>query len=203
MKGSERDPEFSRKNPLPRDANAIRTRSVAIILITCSFVVLRGIANADAADKKAGPQVAIKAHYEAPPDHYDMAPPCSAWTSAPSKGTCRGLGRNTEPERITGDWQGQSEYTYGFFVLPSGHSYGSGVDHFTGTISGCGTGSVVYQALFSYEGKGNNFQGQWQMIEGSGTGELAGLRGTGNFSQIVKPDGSTVGDYSGTVYCSK
>ncbi len=41
------------------------------------------------------------------------------------------------------------------------------------------------------------------MIEGSGTGGLAGLRGTGKFSQITKPDGSTVGDYSGTVYCSK
>lgn len=185
-----------------RRPNTIRISSAVIILSSCGFLFLQGFANADAAAKKAGPPVAIKAHYEAPPDQDDIAPPCSAWTSVPSKGTCRGLGRNTGLERITGDWQGQSEYAYGFFILPSGHSYGSGVDHFTGTISGCGTGSVVYQALFSYESKGN-FQGQWQMIEGSGTGGLAGLRGTGKFSQITKPDGSTVGDYSGTVYCSK
>ena len=197
-----RDQKPLRVEHLRSRQNAIRTISVVTILITCSFLVLRGIANADAADKKAGPSVAIMAHYEAPPDQYDMAPPCSAWTSVPSKGTCRGVGRNTGPERLIGDWQGQSDYAYGFFILPSGLSHGSGVDHFTGTISGCGTGSVVYQVLFSYERKGN-FQGQWQMIEGSGTGDLAGLRGTGKFSQITKPDGSTTGDYSGTVYCSK
>jgi hypothetical protein len=176
-------------------------RQLAVILVTCSFLVLHGIAKADAADKKAGP-IQIKANFETTPDHYDIMRPCSAWTSVPSKGTCRGLGRNTGPERITGDWKGESEYAYGFFILPSGHSYGSGVDHFTGTISGCGTGSVVYQAAFSSDSKGN-IQGQWQMIEGSGTGDLAGLRGSGTFSQITKPDGSTVGDYSGTVYCSK
>ena len=192
-----RVPRAERRRP-----STIRISSAVIVLSSCGLLFLHGFANADAAKKKAGPPVAIKAHYEAPPDQYDMAPPCSAWTSVPSKGTCRGLGRNTGPERITGDWQGQSEYAYGFFTLASGHSHGSGVDYFTGTISGCGTGSVVYQAVFSYESKGN-FQGQWQMIEGSGTGDLAGLRGTGKFSQVTKPDGSTVGDYSGTVYCSK
>ncbi len=181
---------------------AIRTRTMSIILIACGFLVLRGIANADAADKNAGPPVAIKAHYEAPPDHYDMEPPCSAWTSVPSKGTCRGLGRSTGPEKITGDWQGQSEYSYGFFILPSAHWYGGGVDRFTGTISACGTGSVVYQVRLSSDSK-DNFRGQWQMIAESGTGNLAGLRGTGTFTGITKPDGSTAGDYSGTVYCSK
>jgi hypothetical protein len=195
-----RDQKSLRVQQLRSRPNAIRTGLVAIILITGSFLVLRGIAKA--ADTKAGPPVVIKAHYEAAPDQYDMAPPCSAWTSVPSKGNCRGLGRNTGPETITGDWQGQSEYAYGFFILPSGHSYGSGVDHFTGTISGCGTGSVVYRVLFSYESK-SNFQGLWQMIEGSGTAGLAGLRGTGKFTQITKADGSTAGDYSGTVYCSK
>ena len=196
-----RDQKPLRVDQLCFRPNAIRTSSVAIVLITCCFLVLHGIANADAGDKKGGP-IQIKAHLETTPDHYDMAPPCSAWTSVPSKGTCRGLGRNTGPERITGDWQGQSEYTYGFFIFPSGHSYGSGVDHFTGTIGGCGTGSVLYQAEYSADSKGN-VQGQWQMIEGSGTGGLADLRGTGTFMQITKPDGSTVGDYSGTVYCSK
>jgi hypothetical protein len=197
-----RDQKSLRVEHMRSRPNAIRPSSVAIILIACSLLVLHGIANAEGAEQKAGLPVAIRAHYEAPPDHYDMAPPCSAWTSVPSRGTCRGLGRNTGPERITGDWQGQSEYAYGFFILPSGHSYGSGVDHFTGTISGCGTGSVVYQALFSYDGK-SNFQGHWQMIEGSGTGGLASLRGTGTFSQTTKPDGATIGDYNGTVYCSK
>ncbi|HEV2173577.1 MAG TPA: DUF3224 domain-containing protein [Nitrospira sp.] len=195
-----RDHKSSRGEDL-RHPNVIRIGAMAIVLIACGILVLHGIANADAEDKKAGP-IQIKAHFETTPDHYDMAPPCSAWTSVPTKGTCRGLGRNTGPETITGDWQGQSEYAYGFFIFPSGHSYGSGLDHFSGTISGCGTGSVVYRAPFSSDSKGN-VQGQWQMIEGSGTGGLAGLRGTGTFSQITKPDGSTVGDYSGTVYCSK
>ncbi len=182
-------------------ASASGTSPVAMVLALCTFLVLHGIANAAAADKKAGP-IEIKAHYETTPDHLDMVPPCSALTSLPSKGTCRGLARNSGPMRLTGDWQGQSEYTYGLFTLPSAHMYGGGVDHFTGTISGCGTGSVVYQQQFSTDSKGN-FQGRWQMIEESGTGGLAGLRGTGTYSAIIKPDRSISGDYSGTVYCSK
>ncbi len=182
-------------------ASSPRTSPVAIVLALCSFLVLHGIANAAEADKKAGP-IQIKAHYQTTPDHLDMMPPCSASTSVPSKGTCRGLGRNTGPMTITGDWQGQVEYTCGLFILPSAHSYGGGLDHFTGTISGCGTGSVVYQQQFSSDSKGN-FQGRWQMIEESGTGGLAGLRGTGTYSAIIKPDRSISGDYSGTMYCSK
>lgn len=118
--------------------NAIRTRSLAIIPMTCSFLVLQGIANADAGDKKAGP-IQIKAHFEETPDHFDMMPPCSASTSVPRTRACRGPGRNNELERITGDWQGQGEYTYGFFILPSGYWYGDGVERFTGEIRGCGT----------------------------------------------------------------
>ncbi|MGH7948233.1 MAG: DUF3224 domain-containing protein [Candidatus Binataceae bacterium] len=129
-------------------------------------------------------------------------PPCSSWTSVPSKGSCRGLGRNTGPEKITGDWQGQSEYVYGFFILPSGQSYGGGVDYFTGTISGCGSGSVVYRAPFSSDSEGN-VQGRWEMIEESGTGGLTGIRGSGTFYQTTKPDGSMSGEYRGTVYCSR
>ena len=104
--------------------------------------------------------------------------------------------------RITGDWQGQNEYTYGLLQPPPAHSYAAGVDHFTGTIRRRGTGSVVYQQQFSIDSKGN-FQGRWQMIEESGTGGLAGLRGTGTYSAIIKPDRSISGDYRGTVYCSK
>src|SRR5271167_113981 len=103
------------------------TSTVSMVLALCTFLVLHGIANAAAADKKAGP-IEIKAHYETTPDHLDMVPPCSASTSLPSKGPCRGLGRSTGPMRVTGDWQGQSEYTYGLFILPSAHTYGGGVD---------------------------------------------------------------------------
>jgi len=181
--------------------NAIRTGAVLIILIACSFLVSHGIAIADATDKKAGARkgsVEIKAHFETPPDHYDMMPPCATSTSVPSKGTCRGLARSTGPENVTGDMRGRIEYTYGFFIFPSANWYGGGVDHFTGTISGCGTGSVVYQEQFSSDSKGN-FKGRWQMIEESGTAIWAGLRGSGSYSGITKPDGSTVGDYSGSV----
>src|SRR5271163_3754332 len=82
-------------------ASASGTNPVATVLALCTFLVLHGIANAAAADKKGGP-IEIKAHYETTPDHLDMVPPCSTLTSLPSKGTCRGLGRNTGPMRITG-----------------------------------------------------------------------------------------------------
>jgi Protein of unknown function (DUF3224) len=146
--------------------------------------------------------LAENAHFETSPDHYEMTAPCSSWTSIPKSGTCRGVARNTGPETITGDWKGQSEYTYGFFILPSGFSYGGGVDRFTGTINGCGTGSVIYQEQYSSDAKGN-FKGSWQMVEASGTGDLASLRGSGTYSGVTKPDGSISGEYGGRVDCTK
>ncbi len=183
--------EVSRRN---------RLNTILMILALWSFQGLQVIASA--ADAGKAVPVAINAHFETTPDHVEMMSPCSAWTSVPSHGTCRGIARNTSPETLTGDWRGQSEYTYGFLILQSGLTYGGGVDHFTGAVSGCGTGSVVYQQQFSSDSTGN-FHGQWQLIEGSGTRELAGLRGAGTYKGTTTADGSTAGDYSGTVYCSK
>jgi hypothetical protein len=185
-----------------RSADAVRRNQLIAILIIfalSSFPALHGIASAAEAANESSP-ITIKTHFEGPPDHFELMPPCVAWNSVPKEGTCRGTGRNSKPTAFTGDWQGHSEFAYGFLILPSGLAYNGGVDHFTGIVAGCGTGSMYFQQQEISDSKGN-FQGQWQIIEGIGTNELAGVRGSGKYSGVTRTDGSSTGDFSGTMYC--
>ena len=97
--------------------------------------------------------------------HIDMAPPCVAWTSVPTNGVYRASGRSTTPTTFTGDWRGQLEYAFALLILPSGLSYNSEVNYFTGTIRGCGTGSMLFQDQIISETKGR-LRGWWQIVEG-------------------------------------
>jgi|SRR5271166_1595890 len=127
--------------------------SLFIIFILYWLPVFRGTAYAADDNKKAVP-IAIKAHYESPPDHVEMVPPCASWTSVPTQGICRASGQSTRPTTFTGDWRGRLEYAFGFLILPSGLSYNSEVNHFTGTIRGCGKDTMVYQDQIISDTKG-------------------------------------------------
>ena len=171
-----------------------------MLLVVCGLLLVSGIPNARAGTTAT--PIEIKAHFEAPPDKIEMTPPCASWTSIPKGETCRGMARNTGPEIATGDMRGKVEYAYGFVILPSGLTYSGGVDHFTGTIDGCGNGSMVFSYQTTSDSKGS-FDARWDIAEGSGTGDLIGIRGTGTFTGTIRPDGSTPTEYRGTVYCSK
>ena len=142
----------------------------------------------------------IMAHYESPPDDVATVPPCdlSHWT--PGKGACRGTGRSVMSTTITGDWEGKTEYQYGWLTVPSGVTYGAVIETFTGTVKGCGTGSISYY-LFSIEDAGGNTRVTWTVIEGAGTGELARLSGHGTQTGVFRSDYSSSGDFRGSVEC--
>jgi hypothetical protein len=60
---------------------------------------------------------------------------------------------------------------------------------------------MYFQQQEISDSKGN-FQGQWQIIEGIGTNDLAGVHGSGAYSGVTRANGSSTGDFSGTMYCS-
>jgi hypothetical protein len=143
----------------------------------------------------------IVAHYESPPDDIVAVPPCdlSHWTAG--KDACRGMGRSTTPTTITGDWEGKTEYQYGWLMVPSGVTYSAVIETFTGTVKGCGTGSMSYYLFATDAGAGSNTEVTWKVIEGAGTGELAELSGHGSQTGVFRSDYSSSGDFRGYVKC--
>ena len=89
----------------------------------------------------------------------------------------------------TGDFEGQSAQTGGGARLPDGSLYANSTFVFTGSIRGCGAGTVVMRSTgFN---RGGETSGTIEIIEGSGTGDLEGLRGDGDVtSGEAGPDGS-------------
>jgi hypothetical protein len=81
-------------------------------------------------------------------------------------------------ERFSGDIQGDGVVEF----LQAGRADGSasfvGIERVTGTVAGK-QGTFLLQDAGTVEG--TVVSGEWFVVPGSGTGELAGLRGTGGF----------------------
>src|SRR5436190_8053778 len=114
----------------------------------------------------------------------------------------RGVETRTIWTRITGDWEGTLEYQYGSLTVPSGVTYGAAVETFTGTVKGCGTGSVSLY-VFLTEDEGGNTRLTWTVIEGAGTGDLAQLSGHSTETGVLQSDHSGAGDFRGSVECRR
>jgi hypothetical protein len=77
----------------------------------------------------------------------------------------------------TGDVAGTGVQAGGGTLLPDGTIYANSVIVFSGTLGGCGTGSVVMRSTgFNRAGVTS---GDIEIVDGTGTGELTGISGTG------------------------
>ena len=81
-------------------------------------------------------------------------------------------------ERFVGDIEGQGVARFLQTARPDGSASFVGVERVTGTLGGR-RGGFVLQDAGSVEGA--VVSGTWFVVPGSGTGELAGLRGEGGF----------------------
>jgi hypothetical protein len=68
----------------------------------------------------------------------------------------------------------------------------TGLQHMVGQVGGR-SGSYVLLADGSYDGA--EARTAWKVVDGSGTGELAGLRGTGSAVAASSPPGTFSFDY--------
>ena len=89
------------------------------------------------------------------------------------------LTRASVREAYSGNIQGIADIEYLMTSLPDGSSQFIGQTRFTGRI-GDREGTIVIQDIGEYVG-GNTVQGRLVILPGSGTGELAGLRGEGAY----------------------
>jgi hypothetical protein len=143
----------------------------------------------------------VVAHYESPADHLEWVPPCTPERPVPESGVCRGTGHSTTPTTLTGDWQGQTEYAYGWLTLPSGVTLTENLETFTGTVTGCGTGSMTYW-MHAREDEHGNLAAEWSIVDGFGSGDLAHARGDGTLTGVFREnDLTSSGEFRGSIGC--
>ncbi|NJP96039.1 unnamed protein product [[Actinomadura] parvosata subsp. kistnae] len=91
-------------------------------------------------------------------------------------------------ERFSGGIEGMGYADHIRVFRPDGTQIAAGVERVIGSVGGR-TGSFVLTSHAQDDGS-NAVRGVWTVVPGSGTGELAGLRGRGEFTARVQPDGS-------------
>lgn len=144
--------------------------------------------------------VPVQAHWETPPDSFVISPPCTDTDYIPATGLCHGTGAGNAV--ITGSWQGTSTYVYGFATTPANLSYLTVVETFTGTVTGCGTGTMTYRIAGTLDASGT-LSTHWQIVDGFGSGDLSDVTGHGTQLGIYNADFTTTGDFSGHLKCKR
>jgi Protein of unknown function (DUF3224) len=102
------------------------------------------------------------------------------------------LTRATVSYRLTGDIDADATWAAVMFYREDGTAEYTGLQHVTGQIAGQ-QGTCVMVADGSYSG--GEARGTWRVIPGSGTGALAGLRGSGTSVATSEPPGTFTLDY--------
>jgi Protein of unknown function (DUF3224) len=103
------------------------------------------------------------------------------------------LTRATVAFSLEGDLTAEATWDAVMYYRPDGTAVFTGMQHVTGQLAGH-EGSFVLQADGEYiEGEARS---RWQIVEGSGTGGLAGLTGTGSSVATASPPGTFTFDYN-------
>ena len=95
-------------------------------------------------------------------------------------------------ETFTGDIEGEGEVRFLQAIRDDGSASFVGIERVTGSVAGR-RGSFLLQDAGTLEG--NVVRGDWFVIPGSGTGELAGLRGEGGFEAELGQGAAITLDY--------
>jgi Protein of unknown function (DUF3224) len=95
-------------------------------------------------------------------------------------------------ETFSGDIEGEGSVRFLQAVRDDGSASFVGIERVVGSIAGR-QGSFVLQDAGTLEG--NTVKGHWFVIPGSGTGELAGLRGEGGFEAELGQHADITLDY--------
>lgn len=88
------------------------------------------------------------------------------------------LARAHGTQRFSGDIEGDGVVEWLNCYLPAGTARLIGLQRIEGTIAGR-RGSLVIETLADHDGRQS--RGSWRIIDGSGTGDLAGISGSGGF----------------------
>jgi hypothetical protein len=95
--------------------------------------------------------------------------------------------RATGAQRFTGEIEGDGTVEWLMCYLRDGTARFVGLQRITATIR-THTGSFVLESVGDHDG--TQSKGTWEVIDGSGTGDFAGLRGEGTFKAPGGPKAS-------------
>ncbi|MCF6469886.1 DUF3224 domain-containing protein [Nonomuraea sp. MG754425] len=90
-------------------------------------------------------------------------------------------------ERFSGGIEGTGHADHVRVVQPDGSQIVAGVERVVATVDGR-SGSFVLTS-YGHADRPGTGQGYWTVVPGSGTGGLTGLRGRGEFTVALGPDG--------------
>lgn len=93
---------------------------------------------------------------------------------------------------FTGDMSAQGTWDAVMCYRPDGTAVFTGYQQMKGQVGGR-SGTFVAQAGGTFSG--GEAKTDWQVVEGSGTGELAGIRGSGSSVSASSPGGTFSLDY--------
>ena len=142
-----------------------------------------------AAAEPAGREVTFQV--DSPPGQF-LAPVC--------EGTACVIPATRTGATFTGDLTGTAVSAGGGAPNPDGGlSFGS-YALFTGEISECGSGSFAYVES-GRSADGASLHGDWTIVDGSGSGDLAGITGSGTAVASFGGDGSGTATATGVVEC--
>ena len=89
------------------------------------------------------------------------------------------LTRVSGTQRFAGDIVGEGSVDWVFCYRTDRTATFLGLQRIEGSIAGL-TGSLVLESTGDHDGRSS--RGRWRVVSGSGTGELAGIRGEGSFT---------------------
>jgi hypothetical protein len=95
-------------------------------------------------------------------------------------------------ETFSGDIEGEGVVRFLQAIREDGSACFVGIERVSGSIAGR-SGTFVLQDAGTLEG--STVKGEWFVVPGSGTGELAGLRGEGGFEADLGQHASITLDY--------
>jgi hypothetical protein len=104
----------------------------------------------------------------------------------------RKLTRATVTQDLTGDVTGKAQVEWLMTYRPDGTARFVGLQEFKGNLNGR-EGSVVLESSGGFDGTEATWVGK--VVEGSGTGDWAGMRGEGRFRAPHGPTASFTLDY--------
>lgn len=107
---------------------------------------------------------------------------------------CAGTFRNVRT--LSGDFTGTTYQVGSAVLLPDGTYQGAAVVQFTGTVDGCGSGTLVIVEAGRLDPATGNSWGTWEITAGQGTGDLAELSGS------LSTDTRISDETAGTIRCS-